>query len=82
METALRIASSDNVRKTRVRVLAVDESGQIKVLPGALPLTPPTLYAYQIELLLNMVFRLSPYEMNGKLKKNTCFFPNDYFEMS
>ena len=41
METALRIASSDNVRKTRVRVLAVDESGQIKVLPGALPLTPP-----------------------------------------
>ena len=37
---------------------------------------------YQTELLLNMVFRLSPYEMNGKLKKNTCFFPNDYFEMS
>ena len=82
METALRIASSDNVQKTRVGVLAVDESGQVKALHGAFRRNPPTLYADQTELLLNMVFRLSPYEMNGKLKKNTCFFPNDYFEMS
>ena len=79
-ETALRIAASDSVRKTRVGVLAVDEVGQVKALHGALRRNPPTLYTYRTQLLLNIVFRLSPYEMNGKLRRNTCFFPNDYFE--
>ena len=79
-QTALRIGASDSVRKTRVGVLAVDEVGQVKALHGALRRNPPTLYTYRTELLLNIVFRLSPYEMNGKLRKNSCFFPNDYFE--
>ena len=79
-KTALRIASHDLIRKTRVGVFAVDDSGFVQALCGCVQRNPPTLYAHRTELLLDMVFRLSPYEMSGRLRKNSCFFPNDYFQ--
>lgn len=79
-KTALRIASHDLIRKTRVGVFAVDDSGFVQALCGCVQRNPPTLSAHRTELLLDMVFRLSPYEMSGRLRKNSCFFPNDYFQ--
>ena len=77
---AQRIAKDDAVKRSRVGVLSVTKDGQVKAIRGALKRSPPTLINHQTDLLLSMIFRLSPFELGGRLRENSCFFPNVYFK--
>ena len=79
-EVALRISKNPTVKACRIGVLAVDKAGTVKALRGSLKRRPPAVIHHQDALLLSMVFRLSPFEFGGKLRKNSCFFPNEYFK--
>lgn len=79
-EVACQIAKNPTVKACRVGVLAIDKNGAVKALRGSLKRKPPMVNNHKNVLLLSMVFRLSPFEFGGKLRKNSCFFPNVYFE--
>lgn len=76
---ALRIAKDEAVKRSRVGVLSVTKEGQVKAIRRALKRNPPMLISHQTDLLLSMIFRLSPFELGGRLRENSCFFPNVYF---
>ncbi len=77
---AVRIAQDRTIKASRVGVLSINEQGKVTALRACVKRNPPTLMNNQRALLLSMIFRLSPFELGGKLRENTCFFPNVYFE--